>query len=72
MAARKRRVRAMSCEARALRAPEDRGEYRGRLFFGYLLLAKQKKVTAPRHERDRNIRTRSAKNNLGWYQFVVG
>ena len=31
---------------------------RGRLFFGYLLLAKQKKVTAPRHERDRGMRMR--------------
>ena len=51
MAARERRVRSMSCDARALRAPQEQGEYRGRLFFGDFLLATQKKVTAPRHER---------------------
>ena len=31
----------------------DQGECRGRLFFGDFLLAKQKKVTAARHERAR-------------------
>ena len=31
----------------------DQGECRGRLFFGDFLLAKQKKVTAARHERNR-------------------
>jgi len=51
MAVRERRVRSMSCDARALRAPQDQVEYRGRLFFGDFLLATQKKVTAPRHER---------------------
>jgi len=47
MAARERRVRSMSCDARALRAPQEQVEYRGRLFFGDFLLATQKKVTAP-------------------------
>jgi hypothetical protein len=36
------------CGSRALRAPQDQGEYWGRLFFGYFLLAKQKKVTCRR------------------------
>ena len=70
MAAHERRVRTMSCDARALRAPQEQGEYRGRLLW-VTFLGEARKVTAPWHERDGGRPTNLAKNNVGWYQFVV-
>ena len=42
----------------------DQGECRGRLFFGNFLLAKQKKVTAARHERNRGEQRSSFRRPL--------
>ena len=56
-----------SCDvdaSRLLRAPQDKGECRGRLFLGYFLLAKQKEVTAARHERDGGKRFASFRQTL--------
>ena len=49
---------------RETRAPQDQGECRGRLFLGYFLLAKQKEVTAARHERDGGKRFASFRQTL--------
>ena len=70
-----RRVRAASARCRATPARCEHRRSRANIGVASSLVTffwrRRRKLLPPRHERDRGIRTHSAKNELGWYQFEV-
>ena len=70
-----RRVSAASARCRATPARCEHRRSRANIGVASSLVTffwrRRRKLLPPRHERDRGIRTHSAKNELGWYQFEV-